>query len=366
MSNSFREFLRAVTPNRQEATHILFQMLLITALFSNAIPFAEAAAGKPHDLPHMSPDTVGQAKPHAEGNSLNPETPLEITQTPETKSAVTIVFERIFQALAIASNIALQLSPMRVILEIRRYKDTRGSDGLPYFMIFCVATQWVFYASYSIFVTGNANLQMIIFGNVMGVILGFFYVWSFQRNCNDQVRANKMKIIYRIAFILSLIEIVAVAVVSRETGMFILGLVGSILSVGCTAAPLTELSVVLKTRDTSTWPTDFIYVNSVGLLVWLICGILLKDNWVIIPNSIGLGICLFQLSLIVVFGADPSIRKKRIRRDELTFHVIDETAPIVPETYMKKNAGGKAVLSYEPLGEDNAPHVKGGSARVMW
>ena len=191
------------------------------------------------------------------------------SNAPPAKSAVAVVFERIFQALAIASNIALQLSPMRVILEIRRYKDTRGSDGLPYLMIFCVATQWTYYASFAIAVTGNASLQMIIFGNVFGVLLGAFYTYSFQKNCNDQVRANKMKLFYKIAAFVFITETITICFLKKQTGMFILGLVGTVTSVGCTAAPLTELSVVMKTRDTSTWPTDFIYVNSVGLLVWV-------------------------------------------------------------------------------------------------
>ena len=110
------------------------------------------------------------------------------TQSPKPeKSTATLVVERIFQALAIASNIALQLSPMRVILEIRRYKDTKGSDGLPYLMIMCVASQWCVYAIYSIWCTGNSSMQVLIFANILGAILGSFYVYSFQKNCNDQV-----------------------------------------------------------------------------------------------------------------------------------------------------------------------------------
>lgn len=307
-------------------------------------------------------DNTQQQQPmNAGGEPMGVEPPAAapVEQPKPQKSTMMLVIERIFQALAIASNIALQLSPMRVILEIRRYKDTKGSDGLPYLMICCVATQWVWYASYSIWSTGNTSMQVIIFANILGSILGSFYVYSFHRNCNDQIRATKMRWLYKLAVLVTLVQFICILCLPRKDGMFMLGLVGAVLSVGCTAAPLTELSIILKTRDTSIWPADFIYVNCGGLIIWLVTGLLLGDTWVIAPNGVGLGICLFQLGIMYAFGGDLK-PKKRLRRDEMTFHVIDETAPIFNVDAKLSRKGG-----FEQVGEDHAPMERSG-ARVMW
>lgn len=283
------------------------------------------------------------------------------TQSPKPeKSTATLVVERIFQALAIASNIALQLSPMRVILEIRRYKDTKGSDGLPYLMIMCVASQWCVYAIYSIWCTGNSSMQVLIFANILGAILGSFYVYSFQKNCNDQVRATKMKYFYKFTALVTLVQFILVICLSQKDGMFMLGLVGSVLSIGCTASPMTELGQILKTRDCSIWPADFIYVNCGGLIIWLVTGLLLGDPWVIIPNAVGLGICLFQIGVLYAFGGDLK-PKRRLRKEEMTFHVIDETAPIFNVDAKLANQKGFG----QQAGEDYAPAQNSG-ARVMW
>jgi hypothetical protein len=162
-----------------------------------------------------------------------PATPSDVqaaaTPPPEQKSAVMVVLERIFQALAIASNIALQLSPMRVILEIRRYKDTKGSDGLPYLMICCVGTQWVWYGAFTWAVTGNSGMQVLIFANVLGMIMGAFYVYSFQMNCNDLVRATKMRWFYKFTALVTLVQFIILLTMPSKDGMFMLGLVGAVL-----------------------------------------------------------------------------------------------------------------------------------------
>jgi hypothetical protein len=91
----------------------------------------------------------------------------------------------------------------------------------------------------------------------------------------------------------------------------------------------------------------------------LVTGILLNDVWVTLPNAIGLGLCVFQLGVMYAFGGDLK-PKKRLRRDEMTFHVIDETAPIF-NVDAKLASKGDSVYA----GEDHAPMERSG-ARVMW
>jgi len=350
---SFRRLVQAVMPDRRAAATLLCELMLVAMVMQVC---AEPQAPKHSVKEALSPGaTIDKAK------ALDPTVPTEPTLEipPPQKSAALVLIERILQALAIASNIAFHLSPMRIILEIRRYKDTRGTDGLPYLMIFWVATSWCVYGTFAMVATGNMGLQMILFGNATGVIMGFFYVYSFHKNCNDQIRANKMKVFYRVAATVFIAENVMICTLPTSMAIFSLGLIASILSVGCTAAPLTELSVVLKSRDTSIWPTDFIYVNSVGLIIWLICGVLLNDTWVIVPNAIGTGICMFQLGVIAVFNSEQVNKLKKIRKEEMTFHVIDETAPIVMP------GKGKWKNEYNIQGEDLAPLTSTG-AKVMW
>jgi solute carrier family 50 protein (sugar transporter) len=267
--------------------------------------------------------------------------------TPIKKDDTFFTLTHVFQALAIASNLAAHLAPLRGILEIRRYKDTQDRDGLPYLAIMACAFQWVFYGFFAFCVKHNTGFFLLVFANMSGVLLGAFYVHSFQRNCNDQVRAGTMMVYYRCMAAFFAIQFLAMTFLSHDRAIFLAGLHGSILSVGVTASPLFDLHTVLKSKDTSCWPLEMIYVNTGGLCLWIICGVILADKWVLIPNSIGLVISCFQLGCIFYFGSDPAVKAKKIRKDTIVFHVVDETSPIVPSIMMTSVKDGKSDVMEE-------------------
>ena len=78
------------------------------------------------------------------------------------------------------------------------------------------------------------------------------------------------------------------------------------MGVGFFASPLASLAQVIRTRSTEVLPFPLIVANFFVTSNWWLYGIILDDNFVLVPNALGWCLAMFQLLLFAYF---PSKRK---------------------------------------------------------
>jgi len=98
-----------------------------------------------------------------------------------------------------------------------------------------------------------------------------------------------------------------------ENAKYIVGLVCCLMTILFCAAPLTQLSMVLKTRSTASLPFGIIFFGFVVTFLWFLYGLAIHDPFVQVPNATGAVIAGLQLLLFVVF---PSKHNKHVLADE--------------------------------------------------
>ena len=90
---------------------------------------------------------------------------------------------------------------------------------------------------------------------------------------------------------------------------YVLGIVGCGMAVGFFASPLASLAQVIRSRSTEVLPFPLILANFVVTSQWWLYGIILDDNFVLVPNVLGWCLATFQLLLFAYF---PSKRKSTL------------------------------------------------------
>ena len=234
------------------------------------------------------------------------------THDPEPEEEVSYIAKFVTWAFmlklaAIISNIITQLSPLRIIGEVRVNKSTGSQDSLPFLMIAVCGAQWCFYGLFAWWVTSNQGFVIVVYANVLGVVLGSWYTWSFMKYCIDSQRAGALQLYLIAAVVLAVFQICVLGVFKPEKSLLITGCVAAVMSVlvqtffsfseaillentsktskvdvtrmpkrkflskKVTASPLFDLHTVFATRSTKCWPGDLIVASFVSNCLWICC-----------------------------------------------------------------------------------------------
>ena len=86
------------------------------------------------------------------------------------------------------------------------------------------------------------------------------------------------------------------------------GLLGALLSITYSSAPLANLPTVFKTRNTETLPYYLILATVLATAQWSLYGVIIEDNIIKIPNLVGFIAAVLQLSLFCCFSSNKSVK----------------------------------------------------------
>ncbi|XP_053625543.1 sugar transporter SWEET1 [Plodia interpunctella] len=84
------------------------------------------------------------------------------------------------------------------------------------------------------------------------------------------------------------------------------------------ASPLFGLNDIIKNKSTEGMPFPIILSGSVVTFMWLLYGIIIKNQFVIVQNLVGLFLCSIQLSLFVIYPSkskDAKVKSKAKKTD---------------------------------------------------
>ncbi|CAG9585840.1 unnamed protein product [Danaus chrysippus] len=76
------------------------------------------------------------------------------------------------------------------------------------------------------------------------------------------------------------------------------------------SSPLLGLKHIIKTKSTAGMPFPIIFSGTIVTFMWLLYGIILKNKFLVLQNTVALVLCSIQLSLFVIYPSKKSKEKK--------------------------------------------------------
>merc|ERR1719498_2183194 len=236
-------------------------------------------------------------------------------------------FSFLLKAAAIMSSVVLTLSPLRAIWRIQQERDTLTYAPYCFFCVAVCGLQWCAYGTFAFLVTSNYGFLILVYSNVLGVVMGTYYVYTYWCNMTDKYRKKQfMDCCYAAGAIYSF-EATVVPSTSHARALLIVGTMSACMSVLVSCAPLAELKTILKTRDASAIPSDISMASTVASILWLACALLLHDLWILVPHIAGLVLGGCQLFLLFVYAA-PSSEFKALSKKEAFYGTMDKGSAV--------------------------------------
>ncbi|KAL3673118.1 hypothetical protein V7S43_002413 [Phytophthora oleae] len=196
---------------------------------------------------------------------------------------------------ATASAVALCVSPYPDFKRIHTQKSTGEVRILPVLMLCCNCVLWALYGviSGSYFPVMSIN----IFGTITTVTFFFiYYRWS-----DDRAALNKMGactglgLLTAVAF--TALSMTAAIPVSTTQLEGIIGYCAVSINICLYAAPLQTMKLVINTKSSASLPITMCVVNLFNGVFWCMYAILTHDMFVLTPNSLGVAMCVVQVTL---------------------------------------------------------------------
>mmetsp|Transcript_19455 Transcript_19455/g.46930 ORF Transcript_19455/g.46930 Transcript_19455/m.46930 type:complete len:337 (-) Transcript_19455:364-1374(-) len=255
---------------------------------------------------------------------------------PERASWLHVVsFAFMLKFLCICSSVLMQMAPMRDVVKFRNAKSTGGYESLPLVMLATCGSQWCFYGLFAFAVTGNRGFLVVVYANALGVVLGVFYTISFQSFCDNSIKAQGLYTYLSFGASIFVFQAFTMILYAPEIALLVSGAVAATLSVAVSASPLVGIDELRRTRNADAMPADLILACFLSCVLWMLCGVMIRDLWIFVPNACGLLFNCIQLFALWKYAwsappldDDVAAEKAQLQakslacEDELTQHEI--------------------------------------------
>ena len=200
---------------------------------------------------------------------------------------------------ATVSTVLQFLSGVPVCVVFYQRKTTAESSCLSFLAGVCMSC--VCY-NYGVLIH-NTTLQTV---NTAGLILQTIYTAVFYTYCSHRTRTGRMLGLAAV-FVLS-VQAYVLSEDDISLARTRVGLLGALLSITYSSAPLATLPTVFKTRNTETLPYYLILATVLATAQWSLYGVIIEDNIIKIPNLVGFIAAVLQLSLFCCFSSNKSVK----------------------------------------------------------
>lgn len=205
----------------------------------------------------------------------------------------------VLEGLSTATAILVALSPAPDFWVILKNRSVGKASVLPVIMIFCNCYAWFLYA----YEVNNIVPLLVIctVGMCTSIVFGaIYYRWS-----DDRARIHKfccvafaVLAVYTLYYVLGSSGVTNQSEDSFETT---LGVLSDVVNIALNASPLETMKKVIQTKDASTIPIILSSIFLLNAAVWVAYAIADGDTFVLIPNALGLALCIVQVVLCVAY-----------------------------------------------------------------
>lgn len=179
--------------------------------------------------------------------------------------------------------------------EIQRLSSAEEVQLLPYIMIFLQSLCWLLYG------TLLSNTSIII-TNLVGFLLGAYYLSSLSRRFSHLLPQLNSYIAGTVFVGFLMLMWAYFLPAGLEISRMSLGRCATVLSLALFGSPLTALRQVIASKNTSGMVVSHVLLSTLVTSLWTVYGVGKEDSNVIIPNAVGLGLCLIQIALFAIYG----------------------------------------------------------------
>jgi len=214
-------------------------------------------------------------------------------------------FAFILKGMCMFSSLLGQVSPVPQVMRFHKTGDTGDADAAPFMSMLYGGFQWSLYGFFAFIVTGRSGFLVLVYSNILGGTLGVCYVSEFHRNCRNKEALRRLFFYYKVAAFFFCVQLLAILFLETQNALFFCGLLSSVCSLITACSLLTTLPQVLRTRCSSSINVPLLYCGLVSGSLWLMCGIMLRDPWILCPNFIGLLVLCCALTAVLMFPQEP-------------------------------------------------------------
>ncbi|XP_058739802.1 bidirectional sugar transporter SWEET13-like [Vicia villosa] len=221
----------------------------------------------------------------------------------------------VFGLLGNIISFAVFLSPLPTFYTIFKKKSAEGFQSLPYIVALFSAMLWIYYA----FVKRESVLLLITI-NTFGIVIESFYLIIFLIYAPKKSRLSTIKL-------LLLLNVFGFGAMLLSTLYFskgakrlaIIGWISLVFNISVFAAPLLVISKVIRTRSVEYMPFFLSLTLTINAVMWFFYGLLLKDYYVALPNTLGFLFGIIQMVIYLIYRNATPVKAQELSGG----HVID-------------------------------------------
>jgi len=199
-------------------------------------------------------------------------------------------------------TIAMFSSGIPECLQMRKEKSTGNVAYLPYLMTCVNCVAWMSYGK----LNGNMTLIMV---NAVGATLQIIYLAVFLSVAKEKTPLVRKSVITFTS--LWLINMSIRSSMSDKTAVEVFGTICCVITVLMFVSPLAELKTVTANKSTATLSFPLTVTSFLCGFFWTLYGFAMSDNYIIIPNILGLATSLVRFYL---FQKYPSTSGKPVAK----------------------------------------------------
>ncbi|CAI8619333.1 unnamed protein product [Vicia faba] len=238
----------------------------------------------------------------------------------------------VFGLLGNIISFAVFLSPVPTFYIIFKKKSAEGFQSLPYVVALFSAMLWIYYA----FVKREAALLLITI-NTFGIIVESAYLIIFLIYASKKSRLSTIKLLLLLnVFGFGAMLLSTLYLAKGAKRLAIIGWICLVFNISVFAAPLFVISKVIRTRSVEYMPFFLSFFLTINAVMWFFYGLLLKDYYVALPNTLGFVFGIIQMVIYLIYRNATPVLQAPLKGQELSGgHIID-----VVKTGSEHNPGG--------------------------
>merc|ERR1719162_1909152 len=107
---------------------------------------------------------------------------------------------------------------------------------------------------------------------------------TFFRNCRNEDALSSLQKYLSAITALALLQLCALSILPAERALFLIGIISSFCSFINATSVLVTVPTVIRTKDSRSIPGPYAVANLLSSMVWSLCGYILADPCVMMPN----------------------------------------------------------------------------------
>ncbi|GMF52359.1 unnamed protein product [Phytophthora fragariaefolia] len=207
----------------------------------------------------------------------------------------------VFKVVTIITTLMMRVSLFPDWNRWRKNRSTADMSVLPCVLIFGNSYASLFYA-YAI-----DNYLPLFATSMLGVVVGIFLAYCFYLWAEDQRDVIRTFIIASIVFLaITIYDVLALCGVtgqSRSSTETALGFIMMGCTTGMYASPMATIVRVVRTKTATSMPFTMGAVNVLNSFCWGVYGGLIHNNFLLVPNIIGVTLSSMQMLVTYIYTA---------------------------------------------------------------